>query len=182
MLYGLTLRKSLYLFSVLNLFVSCASIDVHGYYHGVKGKIKNIGLGDIQLRNVELPSSVQENFYSTLSFTLEKSDYHVLRLLTDNATEKERNHNFLKPEEIFQLTKTNPFDIFLQGYIYESKSGDILDETIETSVTLWIYDRIDGKKIGEIRAFGKTGSLVSEAVQYRIAEEIVAKLSKLTSR
>ena len=61
----------------------------------------------------------------------------------------------LSDEEVARLTREFGARLYLQGRIQEVKTEQLLEDSLQVAISIWIYDARRGEKIGEIKLFGK---------------------------
>lgn len=152
------------------------SID-RGYKISITDEVT---VGCLEERSREGDSFLSRNFRDGLKFELVRAGYKV-------TSDGELNNAFLssgipylrclEENEIFALMASSSFDFFIQSYVQEVRVGDILNESLHTSVVLHLYVREGGgMQFGEVRYFGKGFSIKSNINLQRILEKIVQGL------
>lgn len=176
------MNKSIFVFSSSCLLLACSSVTVTSYYdkNTYKDPVKEVGLGFIEVRNLDLNTFVRKNLYDSIKFEMEKLRYRVNDPEAMKAARKAsniENEELLSGAEIFSLSKTSSFDLYLQGYVQENKVGDALSEEPHSVIVLFLFSR-DGKKAGEIRYFSKKKTVVSAENLQEMAQGIVQEFRK----
>lgn len=161
---------------------ACSSTMVTSYYDKAtyRDPVKEVALGFIEVRNLDLNTFVKKNLHDSLKFELEKAKYKVNDSDTIAAARKAsniENEEMLTGPEIFRLSKTSSFDLYIQGYVQENKVGDALSEEAHTVIVLFLISR-DGKKAGEIRHFSKKKTVVSAENLQEMVQGIVQEFRK----
>lgn len=164
------------------LFTSCSSVTVTSYFdkNTHKDAVKEVALGFIEVRNLDLNTFVRKNLYDSIKFEMEKARFKVNDPETIKAARKAsniENDEMLSGAEIFRLSKTSSFDLYLQGYVQENKVGDALSEEAHSVIVLFLFSR-EGNKAGEIRYFSKRKTVVSAENLQDMAQGIVSEFKK----
>lgn len=167
----------------LLFFSHCKSVKVISYVKDKKEieKINTIAMGYIEIRNIEVSPYVRENFYNSILFELEKKGYKVIswnELQNSMNLSQIENNQYLTYEEIYRLTKTSSFDIFIQGYIQENVIEDSIYLEPHSTIVLFLHSRKNGKKIGEIRLFSRDKTIQSSENLHYLTEKAVKELIK----
>lgn len=157
--------------------VACSSVMVTSYYdkNNHKEPVKEVALGYIEVRNLDLNTFVRKNLYDSIKFEMEKNKIKVNDPETMKAARKAsniENDEMLSGAEVFRLSKTSSFDLYLQGYVQENKVGDALSEETHSVIVLFLFSR-EGKKAGEIRYFTKKKTVISAENLQEMAQGIV---------
>lgn len=146
-------------------------------------KINRIGINIFEAKPSNFASFNSENFTYNLLFYLSKREWlafvkeikskntHIPNPKTSESTssfEKSLLSNSIKPlnanqdqksiepsrESIIESCKDIKCDIFLSGYVYEIKTGDLLEEESTTGILVHIYSS-NGEMIGQIQLISK---------------------------
>lgn len=162
--------------------MSCGSVTVTSYYdkNAHKEPVKEVALGFIEVRNLDLNTFVRKNLYDSIKFELERAKIKVNDPETMKAARKAsniENDEMLSGAEVFRLSKTSSFDLYLQGYVQENKVGDALSEETHSVIVLFLFSR-DGKKAGEIRYFTKMRTVISAENLQEMAQGIVREFKR----
>lgn len=170
-------------FIALVFVLNCSSVTITSYYdkNTYREPVKEVALGFIEVRNLDLNTFVRKNLYDSIKFELEKSRFKVNDPDTMAAARKAsniENEEMLSGAEIFRVSKTGSFDLYVQGYVQENKVGDALSEEVHSVIVLFLFSR-DGKKVGEIRHFSKRKTLVSAENLQEMAQGIVQEFKKV---
>lgn len=145
--------------------------------------IKEVALGYIEIRNLEADPYIIKNFYDTLRFELERNGYKVSsqNAMKDSMKDAKVESNVtLQDSEIYRLTTTSGFDLYIQGYLQESVTGDVLNQKIDSSIVLFLHGRDEGKRVGEIRLFARNEPIKSNLNLQNMVTSIVQALKKET--
>lgn len=162
--------------------MGCGTVTVTSYYdkNAHKDPVKEIALGFIEVRNLDLNTFVRKNLYDSIKFEMEKAKIKVNDPETMKAARKAsniENDEMLSGADIFRLSKTSSFDLYLQGYVQENKVGDALSEEIHSVIVLFLFSR-EGKKAGEIRYFTKKRTVISAENLQEMAQGIVQEFKR----
>lgn len=120
--------------------------------------LRDVGIGYFQTMGSGKSPLTRQNFYDSLAFALREIGYitveqsRVQDVLGKSSLPKNR---LLSDEEVARLTREFGARLFLQGRIQEVKTEQLLEDSLQVAVSIWIYDARRGEKIGEIKLFGK---------------------------
>lgn len=120
--------------------------------------LRDVGIGFFQNVGSGKSPLTRENFYDSLAFSLREIGYitveqsQVEEVLGKSALPKNR---LLSDEEVARLTREFGARLYLQGRIQEVKTEQLLEDSLQVAISIWIYDARRGEKIGEIKLFGK---------------------------
>lgn len=148
--------------------------------------IKKIALNTIVVKNVNFAGLSASNLQDNLRFELMNSGYRVRihrskpQATRDEVTGEivEKAVRLKKPERITQVIAEKKSDLLVNGYIFETRTGDLLDEEISTAVVLFAYGK-DGRLAAIIRYTGKD-TLESYDNGAEIARMLSIRLHKIT--
>ncbi|MCR9145515.1 MAG: hypothetical protein NXI24_24965 [bacterium] len=144
--------------------------------------LRDVGIGYFQTLGSGKSPLTRQNFYDSMSFSLREMGYitveqsQVEDLLGKSSLPKNR---LLSDEEVARLTREFGARLFLQGRIQEVKTEQLLEDALQVSVSVWIYDARRGEKIGEIKLFGKDLEFHTARQTLEISRIVADKLEEL---
>ncbi|MEQ9362871.1 MAG: hypothetical protein RIF32_01430 [Leptospirales bacterium] len=144
--------------------------------------LRDVGIGYFQTMGSGKSPLTRQNFYDGLAFSLREIGYitveqkRVEDVLGKSALPKNR---LLSDEEVARLTREFGARLFLQGRIQEVKTEQLLEDSLQVAVSVWIYDAQRGEKIGEIKLFGKDLEFNTARQTLEMSRIVAAKLEEL---
>ncbi len=120
--------------------------------------LRDVGIGYFQTMGSGKSPLTRQNFYDSLAFALREMGYitveqsFIEEVMAKSSLPKKR---LLSDEEVARLTREFGARLFLQGRIQEVKTEQLLEDSLQVAISVWIYDAQRGEKIGEIKLFGK---------------------------
>lgn len=121
-----------------------------------QGSLRDIGIGYFESRGSGKSPLTRDTFYDSLAFALREQGYITREFDAIHKTLKANQlpyNRLLDAGEILRLTREFGGRLYLQGKIEEKRTETLLEDLLQVSITIWIYDAHTGQKIGEIKTF-----------------------------
>ena len=183
---------------LIGLIGGCSTLEqgYHRFYPDVSYHVKDqagvlnkkrVSISSVLLRNLSFSSSAAANFADNLGFHLGRRSFRVERhqpepkKVTDEVTGTVSFQDVLVEDAavIQSVCSRQSTDLFVNGYIYEATTGNLLEEEKSVGIMLYVYDR-SGKQAAEIRYIGFE-SLDAYDNSARIAEAISDTFEDMTT-
>lgn len=140
-------------------------------------QIKDVGIGYFDSTGSGMSPLTQKNFYHSLAFALREAGYttaeapEVFDLLRKASLPMDRG---LTDNEVELFNRSFGGKLYLQGMVQEVRTETLLEDLLQVMVNVSIYDMRTGKKLGEIKVFGKD-------MEYNTGRETL-EISRLVAR
>ncbi len=167
---------------VLLLALTCKNFQVESIRTGAwpatsYDDIKDVGIGYFDSTGSGMSPLTRANFYQTLAFALRENGYttaeapEVADLLKKSSLPVDRS---LTDNEVELFNRSFGGKLLLQGGVQEVRTETLLEDLLQVMVNVSIFDMRTGKKLGEIKVFGKD-------LEYHTGRETLA-ISRLVAR
>ena len=160
------------------MLVGCAAFTLGNTTHvlqpggNLTGK-RHVTLGVISQKNLNFTDLTASNFRDNLRFELVKAGFAV-QLSSETLEEPKAT---ISAELIAGICRRQKTELLVTGYVFETQTGDLLEEQISAGVYLRVHDST-GKLAAHLRYVGKE-SLESYEMSALVAETLAGALSRL---
>lgn len=149
--------------------------------------IRRIALSGVQLRNVSYATVSADNFTDNLQFHLREVGFGVQRHTPREETFVDENTGLQArrtvalddPGEIAAAARNLGAQLFITGYVFEQRTGTLLEEETSIGVLLNCYDS-SGELAAQLRFIGSE-TLDSYENSARVAQLMAEELADLAS-
>lgn len=172
-----------------NLFLNITNTSISAKDQSYK--IQPIVMSPILSRNPGFNNISANNFTDNLKFHLIRESYSILDVPVDN--EKNKSENSPSPSVLSSLIRKEVFvndkesiakictesgaSSYIAGYLYETKTGTVLDEEISSGVIISIY-KSDGSLLTQLQFIGSI-SLDEFLNNSEVARVFAKKIKKI---
>lgn len=139
--------------------------------------IKDVGIGYFDSSGSGMSPLTRTNFYRTLAFALREAGYTTAEsgeigdLLKKSSLPADRT---LTDNEVELFNRNFGGQLYLQGGVQEVRTETLLEDLLQVMVHVSIHEMETGKKLGEIKVFGRD-------LEYNTGRETL-KISRLVAR
>lgn len=128
-------------------------------------------------------ASNRNNLYESLSFSLREAEFRT-REVQDVFALYARNelpvNRLLTEAEVLRLSGLLPGRILLQGRMEEILTQTLVEDRVQIQVNVNIYSLETGKRLGEIRVYGKDLENVTGSETLAISRLVAKRLREMT--
>jgi len=146
-------------------------------------KSSEINIGFFDASGSASRSANRNNLYESLSFSLREAEFRtreaqdVFALLSRNELPVNR---LLTEAEVLRLSGLLPGRILLQGRIEEVLTQTLVEDRVQIQVNVNIYSLETGRRLGEIRVYGKDLENVTGSETLVISRLVAKRLREMT--
>lgn len=127
----------------------------------------------------------RNNLYESLSFSLREANFRT-REAPDLFTVLSRNelpvNRLLTEAEVLRLSGLVPGRLLLQGRLEEVLTQTLVEDRVQVQVNVNIYSLETGRRLGEIRVYGKDLENVTGSETLAISRLIAKRLREMTGK
>lgn len=145
-------------------------------------QLRDVGIGYFETVGSGKSPLTRQNFYDNFAFALREIGYitaeqqQIAEVLTKTGLPRNR---LLADDEVSRLTREFGARLYLQGRIQEVKTEQLLEDSLQVAISVWIYDARRGEKLGEIQLFGKDLEFHTARQTLEMSRILAAKLEEL---
>ena len=146
-------------------------------------KSSEINIGYFDASGSASRAANRNNLYESLSFSLREAEFRtreaqdVFALLSRNELPVNR---LLTEPEVLRLSGLLPGRILLQGRIEEVLTQTLVEDRVQIQVNVNIYSLETGRRLGEIRVYGKDLENVTGSETLHISRLVAKRLREMT--